>query len=124
MLTPHRGHPLDALRGAVTADAGVLRGAVAVRDAAGRGLAEGVVLGVVGSGLGVAPRAAVVGTTGRTVARAVGRAVACVIGRALRTPGGAVAAGNPGTSPFPSTGMAGSGPVTLDEFATRRTTPT
>jgi len=83
-----------------------------------------VVLGVVGSGLGVAPRAAVVGTTGRTVARAVGRAVACVIGRALRTPGGAVAAGNPGTSPFPSTGMAGSGPVTLDEFATRRTTPT
>ena len=57
-------------------------------------------------------------------ARAVGRGVARVVGRALSTPGGAVAAGNPGTTPLPSTGMAGRGPVTLDEFATRRTTPT
>jgi len=89
-----------------------------------RGLAEGVILGVVGSGLGVALGAAVLGTTGRTGARAVGRGVARVVGRALSTPGGAVAAGNPGTTPLPSTGMAGRGPVTFDEFATRRTTPT
>ena len=92
----------------------------------GRAVAVGdaVVLVVVRSGFGAALRTAVLGTTGRTGARVVGRGVAGVVGRALRTPGGAVAAGNPGTSPFPSTGMAGSGPVTLDEFATRRTTPT
>ena len=122
MLTPHHGHPPEV--DVAVAAALVLGGAVAVRDAVVRGLAEGVILGVVGSGLGVALGAAVLGTTGRTGARVVGRGVARVVGRALSTPGGAVAAGNPGTTPLPSTGMAGRGPVTLDEFATRRTTPT
>ena len=132
VLTSHHGHPLevdvvpgDPLNDAAVADGdGTTQDRCTGRDAVVRGVAEGVVLAVVGRGFGVALRTAAVGTTGRTGARVVGRGVARVVGRALRTPGGAVAAGNPGTTPLPSTGMAGRGSVIPDGFPTRRTTPT